>query len=89
MSSDFQKIKDVARESLMADFFAVRIDEEGLWNKLQEFLLKIQTQSPVAYIEKLKQIVQASSSPNDFIEKVKAANLWNSLKDLIAKIPVK
>jgi hypothetical protein len=87
--SDFQKIKDVARESLMADFFAVRIEEEGLWNKLQELLFKIQTQSPIAYIEKLKQLARASSSPDDFIEKVKGANLWNNLKDLIAKIPVK
>jgi hypothetical protein len=87
--SDFQKIKDVARESLMADFFAVRIEEEGLWDKLQELLFKIQTQSPIAYIEKLKQLARASSSPDDFIEKVKGANLWNNLKDLIAKIPVK
>ena len=49
MAIDLAKIHDVARASLMPDFFAVRIDEEGLFDGLKQLIARINldgTESP-------------------------------------------
>jgi hypothetical protein len=89
MSIDFQRIKQVARESLMADFFAVRIEEEELWTSFQALITSIKTQTPIAYITKIKQFAKESPTPTAFIEKIKSENLWVKLKELLSKIPTK
>jgi hypothetical protein len=89
VSTDFKEVKKLARESLMPDYFAVRIDEEGLWNTLQELLSRIRPQPPVASIDRMKQVAKESSTANDFIEKLKEENLWTRFRDLVSKLPIK
>jgi hypothetical protein len=87
MSTDLETIKSIAKESLMADFFGARIDEEKLWGALQQLLAGIQLRD--ATLDKLKQIARGAGSGADFIEKLKAVNLWLPLKDLLSKIRIK
>jgi hypothetical protein len=69
----------------MADFFAVRIEEEELWGSLQQLIAKVQLPTPMQQIERIKQIAGVSTSPTDFIDRVKAENLWQALKTLFTK----
>jgi hypothetical protein len=86
---NFAQIKSVARESLMADFFAVRIEEEGLWSDLQTLLSRIQLNPAPAYMVRLKQYASESANPAAFIEQVKKANLWDRLKELLGQLKLK
>jgi len=87
MSTELETIKGIAKESLMPDFFGARIDEEGLWGSLQQFLSGIQLRDPT--LDAMKRIAGGATTATDFIDKIKAANLWLPLKDLISKIRIK
>ena len=85
---DFKKVQEIARQSLMADFFAVRIDEEELYDTLQVMLAKIQLAQTVPALEKLKVIAAEAPDANAFIEAVKEKNLFTSMRDILTKIRV-
>lgn len=89
MSTDFEKIKEIARASLMPDFFAVRIDEEGLWTKLQQLVSKIQTPTPNPSIERIKQVTREAPTCDGLIAKMKEEDLWMTLKELITRVRLK
>ena len=86
--SDFKTIQEIARASLMADFFAVRIEEEGLYSKLRALLVKIELPQPVSALDKLKAIATASPDSTTFIDAVKEANLFPSMREILTKIRV-
>jgi len=86
--SDFKEIQDIARASLMADFFAVRIEEEGLFDKMQVMLAKISPATPVPVLDKIKASAVRSPDSNTFIEGIKEANLFTSLREILTKIKV-
>jgi hypothetical protein len=86
MSTEFQKIKEIASASLMPDFFAVRIDEEGLYDKLQELIRKLKFPQPMPQLDRIKQVAAASADCNTFIENVKTNNLWTSLREFLSKL---
>jgi len=89
MSTDNETLREIARQSLLPDFFAARVDEEGLWSPLQQTLSRIQQSPPNAIIEKVKVIASQAASASDFIEKIKSAKLWLELKELVARVRVK
>ena len=89
MTTDYQKIMEIARASLMPDFFAVRIEEEGLFDRLRQLLVKIRLPQPLPQMGTIQSIAQASSDPNAFIEAIKAQNLWTTLRDILARLPTK
>ena len=66
-----EQIKDIARASLMADFFAVRIEEEGLFDDLKTMIASITPPTPVPALDRLKAITAKSDSPTTFIDAVK------------------
>ena len=86
--SDFKKIQEIARSSLLADFFAVRIEEEELFDKLQVMLAKIKLPTPLPALDKIKAIAVRSPDPTAFIDGVKQANLFTSMRDILTKIKV-
>lgn len=86
--SDFKKIQEIARQSLMADFFAVRIDEEGLYEKLRVMVNKIELAQKVPALEKLKAIVAEAPDANAFIDAVKEKNLFTSMREILTKIRI-
>ena len=87
MSTEYKQVKQLAKESLMADFFAVRIEEEGLWPKLQELLTRIQMPSP--HLPAVKTMAKESTSANEFIDKVKEANKWDWLRNMLVRLNLK
>jgi hypothetical protein len=89
MPTDLETIKEIARASLMPDFFGARIDEEGLWSPLGQLLSGLRPAARSPTVEKLKQIAGHAVSASDFIEKVKAARLWDAFKELVLRIQVK
>ncbi len=86
--SDFKQIQEIARASLMADFFAVRIDEEGLFDKLKVMLAKIELNAPMPALDKIKAIAAASADHMAFIDAIKEANLFPTMRDILTKIRV-
>lgn len=86
MSTEFQKIKEIASASLMPDFFAVRIDEEGLYDKLQELIRKLKLPQPMPQLDRIKQVAAASADCTAFIENIKTHNLWTSLRGFLSKL---
>ncbi len=87
MSAEYKQIKQIAKESLMADFFAVRVDEEELWAKLQELLTRIQLPSP--HIAGVKQMAKDSTTATEFIDKVKQDNKWDWLRNMFLRLNLK
>ncbi len=85
---DFSKVQEIARQSLMADFFAVRIDEEELYDTLRVMLTKIQLAKKVPALEKLKVIAAEAPDATTFIDAVKEKNLFTSMRDILTKIRV-
>ena len=85
---DFKQITDIARASLMADFFAVRIDEEGLYEDLKTMLNKLKLPTPLPALGRLQVAANASSDANVFIEEVKKTNDFTTLRDLLVKVRV-
>ena len=88
MSADFQKIREIASASLLADFFAVRIEEEELFGKFRELMAKINLPRPLPQLDRIKQVLADSPDVNTFIEEVKRLNLWTVLRDILSKIRV-
>jgi hypothetical protein len=88
MPIDFAKIKEVASSSLMPDFFAVRIDEEGQFDGLKQLLAKIKLAVPNPKFDRIKQIGAAAATANDFIESIKKENLFATLREILTKIQV-
>ena len=86
--SDFKKIQEIARASLMADFFAVRIEEEGLYDKLRVMVAKIELPTPPPALIRLKAIVAKSPDPTTFIDAIKEANLFTSMRDILTKVRI-
>ena len=86
--SDYQKIQEIARASLMADFFAVRIEEEGLYPKLQELVAKIKLKTAPPALTRLQNIAASSPDPNTFIDGIKERDLFPSMRDILTKIKV-
>lgn len=89
MSTDFQKIKEIASASLMPDFFAVRIQEEGLFASMQQLIAKIKLPNPLPQLDRIQQIAGTATDPNGFIDAIKAHNLWSTLRDVLARLKVK
>jgi len=89
MSTDFQKIREIASASLMPDFFAVRIQEEGLFDQLLNLIAKIKLPTPLPALTRIQQLAAASSDPNAFVDSIKAQNLWPALRDILSKVQVK
>lgn len=88
MSTELETIKDIAKASLMADFFAARVDEEGLWSRLRLLLSGVQPTAPSTTIGKIQRLAVESATAADFIEKIKAVKLWHELKELVLRIQV-
>lgn len=86
--ADYKQIQQIARASLMADFFAVRIDEEELYEDLRKMLASIKLASPLPALDKLKAIAQSSGDATAFIEAVKAADLFTGMRDLLMKVKI-
>jgi hypothetical protein len=89
MSTEIQTIKDIARQSLMADFFGARVDEEGLWKNLQQLLAGIRSPGPNTPLDRIKQAAAKAGSTVQFIDAIKDVNLWPPLKELINRVQVK
>ena len=83
MSTRLDEIRDIARASLMPDFFAVRIEEEQLYGELQQLIGRIKFPAGVPRFEKLKACAAASASASELIESLKKANLWTTLRDIL------
>jgi len=88
MPIDFAKIQEIARSSLMPDFFAVRIDEEGLFDGLKQLIAKIKLAAPHPQLERIKQTSAAATSATAFIEAIKKENLFTTLREILTKIQV-
>jgi hypothetical protein len=88
MAIDVAKIHEVARASLMPDFFAVRIDEEGLYDGLKQLIAKLRLAVPHPQFDRIKQISAAAPDSTAFIEAIKREGLFAPLRDILTKIPV-
>jgi hypothetical protein len=88
MPIDFAKIQEIARASLMPDFFAVRIDEEGLFDGLKQMIARIRLSSPHAQLDRIKQLTAGAPSAVEFIEAIKRENLFAPLREILTKIQV-
>jgi prephenate dehydrogenase len=88
MPIEFTKIQEIARASLMPDFFAVRIDEEGLFARLKQLIARIQLSSSHPQLAQIKQMSAAAPSANEFIEAIKRENLFTTLREILTKIQV-
>lgn len=89
MSTEFQQINQIARASLMPDFFAVRIDEEGLFQSLRDMLARIKLPTPLPQLDRIRQLAKVSESSTAFIDGIKGQNLWPTLRDVLSKVQVK
>ena len=88
MVIDLAKIHDVARASLVPDFFAVRIDEEGLFDGLKQLIARIELKAPHVQFDRIKLISATASDATAFIEAIKREGLFVTLRDILTKIPV-
>ena len=88
MPSEFAKVKEIASSSLMADFFAVRIDEEKLFDAMQRLVAGIKPPKPVPALDKIKQLSAAAPSASAFIDAIKKENLFPTLREILTKIQV-
>jgi len=89
MSTDFQKIREIASASLMPDFFAVRIDEEGLHEQLRVLIAKIKAPTPIPGLTTIQQIAGECADSTSFIEGIKGKNLWSTLRQILTRLQVK
>jgi hypothetical protein len=88
MTIDLATIHDVARASMVPDFFAVRIDEEGLFDGLKQLIARIELKAPHLQFDRIKQIGATASDATAFIEAIKREGLFVTLRDILTKIPV-
>jgi hypothetical protein len=88
MVPDFAKVQEIARSSLMADFFAVRIDEEKLFDTLKLLIAGIKLGKPLPPVDTIKQLIAAAPNAAAFIEGIKKENLFPTLREILTKIKV-
>ena len=88
MAIDLAQIHDVARASLVPDFFAVCIEEEGLFDELKQLIARIKLTAPHLQFDRIRQISAAASDATAFIEAIKREDLFVTLRDIITKIQV-
>jgi len=86
MPVDFAKIQQLASSSLMPDFFAVRIDEEGLFDGLKQLIARIKLAAPHPQFARIQQLSAAAPSATAFIEAIKQENLFATLREIVTKI---
>ena len=72
----------------MPDFFAVRIEEEKLFGKMQEMIAKISFPKPMAQLDAIKQIAAASPDATSFTKTINERKLWATLRELLSKVRV-
>ena len=83
---DYKHVQEIARASLMADFFAVRIDEEELYSDLQSMLRALQLPETNPALEKLKVIAADAADATAFIDAVKEADLFPTMREIITRV---
>ncbi len=88
MPPEFAKVQEIASSSLMADFFAVRIDEEKLFEPMQRLIAGIKPPKPVPALDKIKQAAAGAPTAAAFIEAIKKENLFPTLREILTKIKV-
>jgi len=88
MAIDLAKIHEVARASLMPDFFGVRIEEEGLFDGLKQLIARIKLPAPHPQFDRIRQISAAAPDATTFTEAIKREGLFVTLRDILTKIPV-
>jgi hypothetical protein len=72
----------------MPDFFAVRIDEEGLFDGLKQMIAKIKLAAPLPPLDRIKLISAGAANATAFIEAIKRENLFTPLREILTKIQV-
>ena len=72
----------------MPDFFAVRIEEEGLFGQMQQMIARYHFDKPVPQVDAIKQIAAASSDAVSFTRTINERNLWTTLRELLSKVKV-
>ncbi len=88
MPSDFAKVQEIASSSLMADFFAVRLDEEKLFDAMRRLIAGIKPPKPVPALDKIKELSAAAPTATAFIEAIKKENLFPTLREILTKVKV-
>jgi hypothetical protein len=88
MPSEFAKVQEIASSSLMADFFAVRIDEEKLFEPMKQLIGGIKPPKPLPPLDKIKQAAAAAATAAAFIDAIKKENLFPTLREILTKIKV-
>ena len=56
MSREIGDVVDIARASLLPDFFRARIEEEGLYGTVQQMVAQITFPKPIPKLDAIKQI---------------------------------
>jgi hypothetical protein len=88
MADKYDEVRSIARQSLLPDFFGVRIDEENLFPLMQELVSRISIPQGYPGLALIKQLAADATDGSSFIEQVKTQNLWASLRELVTKGPV-
>ncbi len=83
---DYKQVQDIARASLMADFFSVRIEEEGLYDDLKKMLEAIQFPTPVPAMDRIKAVAARAENAQAFIDGVKETDDFTTLRDVLMKV---
>jgi hypothetical protein len=86
--ADYRQVQEIARASLMADFFAVRIEEEGLYDDLRAMLANLQLPAPVPAMDRIKEIASSSADATAFIEAIKQADLFPTMRDILMRVRI-
>ena len=86
MSNKYDEVRTIARQALLPDFFAVRIDEEKLFPQVQEIVAKIPGGHPK--VDLIKQMAAQSSDGAGFIEAINQHDFWAQLRELLTKAAV-
>jgi hypothetical protein len=84
--NELQQIQEIARASLMPDFFGVRIDEEQLYGALRQVIAKTRLSTPSRRFTRLQQIAATSTTASALIEVLKKENLWSMLRDFLSAL---
>ncbi len=85
---DYKQIQDIARSSLMADFFAVRIDEEGLFDDMKAMFAAMKLPTPLPALDRIKVIAANATDANTFIDGIKDGDLFTPMRDLLMKVNI-
>jgi len=88
MSDKYVEVRGIAKAALLPDFFAVRIDEEGLFALVQELVAKIRIPGGHPKLDLIKNLAATAPDATSFIEGIKEKNLWNPFRELMMKGPV-